>query len=72
MSYSKAGIIMMIMGTSISLGCFLGAFVWEDSLSMGIQMACHIGFFIAPLAIKLGYVFKLIGESKFRGLLSNA
>jgi len=72
MNYSKAGIFMMIMGASISLGCFLGAFVWEDLLSIGLQMACHIGFFIAPLAIKLGYVFKLIGESKYHGVPNNA
>lgn len=72
MNYSKAGIFMMIIGTSISLGCFLGAFVWEDLLSIGLQMACHIGFFIAPLAIKVGYVFKLIGESKFQGVPNNA
>lgn len=71
-SYSKAGVIMMIVGTTITLSCFLGAFVWEDALSMSVQMACHIGFFVAPIAIKLGYVFKLIGESKFQGTAHNA
>ncbi len=68
----QAGIYMMVIGLIISSLCFVGAFIKEDSLSLGAQVACHIGFFIFPLAIKLGYVFKLISDNKLNRELANA
>ncbi len=60
----QTGISMMLMGATISSLCFVGAFIKEDALSMGLQIACHIGLFISPLAIKLGYVFKLVADKQ--------
>ena len=68
----QTGIYMMAIGLTISSLCFVGAFIKEDSLPLGAQVACHIGFFIFPLAIKLGYVFKLIEANQLNKRLANA
>jgi len=68
----QTGISMMLMGLTISSLCFVGAFIKEDALSMGFQIACHIGLFVAPLAIKLGYVFKLIADKQSFKEVANA
>jgi hypothetical protein len=67
----QAGIYMMVIGLSVSSLCFVGAFIKEDALPLGAQVACHIGFFIFPLAIKLGYVFKLIANNQLNKALAN-
>ena len=67
----QAGTYMMVIGLSVSSLCFVGAFVKEDALPLGAQVACHIGFFIFPLAIKLGYVFKLISNNQLNKALAN-
>jgi|GEM_PF-3097699 len=68
----QTGISMMLVGAAISSLCFVGAFIKEDSLPMGLQVACHIGLFISPLAIKLGYVFKLIADKPVFREVANA
>ncbi len=68
----QTGISMMLMGVTITSLCFVGAFIKEDALPMGLQIACHIGLFISPLAIKLGYVFKLIADKQSFEEIANA
>lgn len=67
----QAGIYMMVIGLTVSGLCFVGAFIKEDALPLGAQVACHIGFFIFPLSIKLGYVFKLISNNQINKALAN-
>ena len=67
----QTGIYMMVIGLSVSSLCFVGAFIKEDTLPLGAQVACHIGFFIFPLCIKLGYVFKLISNNQINKALAN-
>jgi len=67
----QAGLYMMAIGLSFSGLCFIGAFIKEDALPLGAQVACHIGFFIFPLAIKLGYIFKLISNNQLNKALAN-
>ena len=67
----QLGMWMIFMGLLVSTCGFMGAFVFEDSLSMLAQVACHIVFFIAPLAIKVGYVVKLSADSQLNRRLVN-
>ncbi len=69
---TQNGVAMMIVGLMVSSLCFVGAFIQEEHLPLGAQVACHIGFFISPLAIKLGYVFKLIVENNANKEMANA
>ncbi len=69
---SQSGVAMMIIGLMVSSVCFVGAFIQEEHLPLGAQVACHIGFFISPLAIKLGYVFKLVSENQSNKEMVNA
>jgi hypothetical protein len=69
---NHTGISLMILGSLICGLCFVGAFIHEDTLSLGLQVTCHIGFLISPLAIKLGYVFKLITQNQTLKAIANA
>lgn len=67
----QIGMWMIIMGVVVSTCGFMGAFVFEDSLSLLAQVACHIVFFIAPLAVKVGYLVKLSADSQLNRMLAN-